>query len=227
MVVFDNADKRDRDQQLRVFQEVQAFRSDHKVFSILSLRDETYDRHKSEPPLDTYLAPFTFRITPPRFLDVVKRRLELLIEDLSVGLTKHLEFKIPSGAVVRYPSSDLGNFLISFYQSLFHPKREIRLVLEALAGRNVRVALQMFSDILMSGHLSGDKVFVARASGGAMHLPEKLVIRTLMRTKYRYFADSHGYVSNIFGQVEEHLQGSPFGLIIMGLRGKRVGELRS
>jgi hypothetical protein len=215
VIVFDNADKRDRDQQLAIFQEVQNFRSVHRVFSILALRDETYDRHKLEPPLDTYLAAFTFRISPPRFLDVVKRRLELIIEDLADEVDKRLEFRLPTGAVVRYPSTDLGNFLISFYQSLFHPKREIRLVLEALIGRNVRNALQMFSDILISGHLTEDKVFLARASGGAVHLPERLVIRILMRTKYRYYSDEHGYISNIFSKVQESTTHSPFSMILV------------
>ena len=215
IVVFDNADKRDRDQQLSIFQEVQNFRSSHRVFSLLALRDETYDRHKSEPPLDTYLAAFTFRITPPRFLDVVKRRLELIIDDLAEEVDKRLEFRLPSGAIVRYPSTDLGNFLISFYQALFHPKREIRLVLEALAGRNVRNALQMFADILISGHLTEDKLFLSRVSGGGVNLPERLVIRILMRTKYRYYADDHGYISNIYARVQESTTNSPFGIILL------------
>lgn len=229
VIVFDNADKRDRDQQLIIFQEVQSFRSKHRVFSVLAMRDETYDRHKSEPPLDTYLAAFTFRISPPRFLDVVKRRLELIIEDLAENVEKRLSFQLPTGAVVRYPSTDLGNFLISFYQSLFHPRREIRLVLEALAGRNVRIALQMFSDILMSGHLSEDKIFISRASGGSVHLPERLILRILMRTKYQYYADGHGYISNLFFQPDDQLIGSPFGMVlILGALSdcrKRRGEL--
>jgi hypothetical protein len=47
------------------------------------MRDETYERFKDSPPLDTFGSGVVFHITPPRFLDVVKRRLELSLEYLS------------------------------------------------------------------------------------------------------------------------------------------------
>ncbi|MBI5772172.1 MAG: cell division protein ZapE [Verrucomicrobia bacterium] len=197
IVVFDNSDKRDRDQQLRIFQEVQHFRATHHCFCILSMRDETYDRYKNEPPLDAYLTPFAFRISPPRFLDVAKRRLELIIEDLTANAPKRLEYSLPNGVRISYPATDLGAYLIGVYRSLFHPSKRIRLVLEALAGRDVRRALQMFAEILMSGHLTDDRIFSARYGQDQVHLPEWLVIRILMRTKYQYFSEGHGYVTNL------------------------------
>ena len=197
VVVFDNSDKRDRDQQLQIFQEVQHFRAAHHCFCILAMRDETYDRYKNEPPLDAYLTPFAFRVSPPRFLDVAKRRLELIIEDLTANAPKRLEYHLPNGMRISYPATDLGAYLIGVYRSLFHPSKRIRLVLEALAGRDVRRALQMFAEILMSGHLTDDQIFSARYGQDQVHLPEWLVIRILMRTKYQYFSEGHGYVTNL------------------------------
>lgn len=197
VVVFDNSDKRDRDQQLQIFQEVQHFRSAHHCFCILAMRDETYDRYKNEPPLDAYLTPFAFRVSPPRFLDVAKRRLELIIEDITANAPKRLEYHLPNGVRISYPATDLGAYLMGVYSSLFHPSKRIRLVLEALAGRDVRRALQMFAEILMSGHLTDDRIFSARYGQDQVHLPEWLVIRILMRTKYQYFSEGHGYVTNL------------------------------
>lgn len=51
VIVFDNADRRDNQQQLDIFQSVQFFRATYKTFAILCLRDETYDRYRHEPPL--------------------------------------------------------------------------------------------------------------------------------------------------------------------------------
>lgn len=197
VVVFDNSDKRDRDQQLRIFQEVQHFRAVHHCFCILALRDETYDRYKNEPPLDAYLTPFAFRISPPRFLDVAKRRLELIIENITNDAPKRLEYQIPNGIRILYPATDLGVYLIGVYRSLFHPSRRVRMILEALAGRDVRRALQMFAEILMSGHLTDDRIFSTRFGRNEVQLPEWLVIRILMRTKFQYFSEGHGYVTNL------------------------------
>lgn len=196
VVVFDNVDKRDRDQQLSIFQSVQWFRSKNKCFSILSLRDETFDAYKNSPPLDAFLKPFAFRIVPPRFINVVKRRLELAISYLSSQTDKTLTYSLPNGIYVTYPSTKLGKYLLSIYLSVFNPQRKISLILEALSGKNIRRALEMFSDILISGYF-GDELIFSITEGNQYNIPEWLVIRVLMRSNYRYFADDHGYTQNL------------------------------
>ena len=198
IVIFDNADKRDRDQQLAIFQAVQHFRATHRGFCVLALRDETYDRYQNEPPLDAYLKTFSFRITPPRFTDVVRRRLELMIDDLTSGRLHGLSFKLPNGMAVHYPASDLGRYLLGTTGLSFSRTRQLRVVVEASAGRDVRIALQMFADVLMSAHLTDDRIFVGKYSSDGIDLPEWLAIRVLMRTKFQYFTEDHGYVCNVF-----------------------------
>ena len=209
VVVFDNVDKRDRDQQLRIFQSVQWFRSRNKCFTLLSLRDETYDAYRNQPPLDAFLKPFAFRITAPRFTNVVRKRLELVIAYLSSRADKTLTYTLSNGMEVVYPSTKLGQYLLSIYLSIFNPTRQIRLILEALAGRNIRRALEMFVDILTSGYLREDLVF-SITEGRARNIPEWLVIRVLMRTNYLFFADSHGYVQNIFAIPENSITANNF-----------------
>ena len=227
--VFDNADKRDRNQQLQIFQEVQHFRAAHRCFGLLALRDETYDRYKSEPPLDAFLTPFAFRIAPPRFLDVAKKRLELIIADLSTSAPKKLSYSLENGMVIEYPATELGTFLIGVYRSLFNPSRRIRLILEALAGNDVREALKMFVDILISGHLADEQIFVARYANEGIRLSESLIIRILMRTKFQYFQESHGYVVNLFDIDETSNTTSNFLLTeiltLLATARKKQGEL--
>jgi len=196
VIVFDNVDKRDRDQQLSIFQSVQWFRSKNKCFSILSLRDETFDAYKDSPPLDAFLKPFAFRIVPPRFINVVKRRLELAISYLSSQTDKTLTYSLPNGIQVTYPSTKLGKYLLSIYLSVFNPKRKISLILEALSGKNIRRALEMFADILISGYFGDDLIF-SITEGNKFNIPEWLVIRVLMRSNYEFFADNHGYTQNL------------------------------
>lgn len=202
VIVFDNVDRRDRDQQLSIFQSVQWFRAEYKCFTVLTLRDETYDAYKSKPPLDAFLNPFTFRITSPRFINVVKKRLELAIEFLNGKTAKRLSYKLPNGTTIEYPASNLGQYLLAIYLALFNQRRQVRLVLEALSGKDIRRALEMFIDILTSGYLSDRDIFNMTV-GDKTDLPEWLVLRVLMRTKYRYYAPPHGYIFNIFTIQDE------------------------
>ena len=212
VVVFDNVDKRDRDQQLTVFQTVQWFRSKNQCFTILSLRDETFDAYKNKPPLDAFLKPFAFRIIPPRFVNVVRKRLELLIGYLNVNAQKTLSYTLPNGMQIRYPATNLGQYLMNIYVSVFNPSRKIRLILEALAGRNIRRALEMFTDILTSGYVKEDRI-LRMTEAGIFDMPEWLVIRILMRTNYRFFSDDHGYIQNIFDLPNSSTTANNFMLI--------------
>src|SRR5262249_27739328 len=77
VVVMDNVDRLNLESQLAAFQLSLWFLDQSRAFIILQMRDETYERFKDSPPLDTFRSGVVFHITPPRFLDVVKRRLEL------------------------------------------------------------------------------------------------------------------------------------------------------
>jgi len=229
VVVFDNVDRLDLKQQLKIFQTAQWFRSMSRCFTIISLRDETYDRFKREPPLDAIPPLFVFRVSPPRFLDVAKRRVLLALNDLSRSMAKTREYTLPSGATVQYAGTRLGEFLFNVYVALFNPKRSLRLLLEAIAGRNVRNALRMFTDILISGHLREDRIFTTTLGKTSMRLPEWLILRILMRTKYRHFADDHGYIVNLFGVDPNSRSTSNYILVdcldLLAAHRKRVGEL--
>ncbi len=202
IVVFDNVDRRDRDQQLQIFQSVQWFRHKNKCFTVLSLRDETFDAYKDQPPLDAFLKPFAFRITAPSFITVARKRLELALEHLTKNAKKTQTFTLSNGATVTYPSDNIGRYLMAIYISIFNPKRNIRVILEALSGRNIRRALEMFTEILMSGYLP-EQLLLSMSEGSKRHIPEWQIIKILMRTNYKYYAEGHGYIANIFDVPED------------------------
>lgn len=209
IVVFDNVDRRDREQQLKIFQTVQWFRNKNRCFSILSLRDETYDAYRNQPPLDAFLKPFAFRISPPRFINVVKKRLELVIGYLTENSSKNLEYELPNGISIHYPATKLGKYLLSIYRSIFDPTRRVSVILEAVSGKNTRRALEIFTELLISGYINEDFIF-SITEGGSKGIPEWLIIRVLMRTNHRYYSSNHGYIYNIFSTPESSLTANNF-----------------
>ena len=154
VVVMDNVDRLNLESQLGAFTLSLWFLHQSKTFVILQMRDETYERFKNSKPLDTFRSGVVFHITPPRFLDVVKRRLELSLESLSRNSPETLEYHLSSGMRIRYPNSMLGEFMRSIYLELFDRRQNLSRILQGLAGRDIRYALDMFVSILNSGHLA-------------------------------------------------------------------------
>ncbi len=188
IVVLDNVDKLDLQNQLDAFQLALWFMARTKAFIILQMRDETYERYKNRPPLDTFRAGIAFHIAPPRFIDVVKRRLELGIEFLASKAADRQEYTLDNGARVLLPSGELGSFLNTLYSILFGRRTNVARVLEALAVRDVRRALEMFVSIVTSGHLSTSAITSNVRGEGAIPINEYHIVKILMRTDYRFFS---------------------------------------
>lgn len=198
VTVMDNVDRLDLVSQLNAFQLALSFMSITKGFIILQMRDETYERFKNQPPLDTYRSGIAFHVSPPRFVDVVKRRLELSLEYLTEHAEEIQRYTLESGMHISYPKSELGTFLREVYVELFERRHNISRVLEALAGRDVRRALEMFVSVMISGHLSSTAITSGVLGATSIPIREHSVLKILMRTDYRFVSDHSGYTANIF-----------------------------
>ncbi|MGU9980463.1 hypothetical protein ACJ4V0_10525 [Phreatobacter sp. HK31-P] len=198
IVVFDNVDRREPAAQLAAFQTALWFMDQTRCLVVLQMRDSTFESFKNSPPLDTYKTGQIFNISPPRFVDVVKKRLELSLEALSSEAPEQIKFQSRSGITFSYPKSRAGEFLRAIYFELFQRSNNISRVLEALAGRNVRRALDMFNAIITSGHMPEDIIASIAQGGTYRSFPEYRIVRALMRQDYRFFNHYAGFVANIF-----------------------------
>jgi len=197
VVVMDNVDRLDLGEQLNAFSLTLSFMAETKSFVVLQMRDETYERFKDKPPLDTFRSGIIFHISPPRFINVVKKRLELSLEYLSAQAKEIQTYTLESGMRITYPKSELGGFLNELYLELFGRRHNVPRVLEALAGWDVRRALEMFVSIITSGHLS--EITITSNVMGAKTYPirEHNILKILMRTDYRFASDHSGVITNV------------------------------
>jgi hypothetical protein len=229
VVVMDNVDRLDLKEQLHAFQLALSFMAETKSFVILQMRDETYERFKNKPPLDTFRSGITFHISPPRFIDVVKRRLELSLDYLSAKAADVQSYTLPTGFRITYPKSAVGTFLRELYLELFERTHNIPRILEALAGWDARKALEMFVSIITSGHLS-EVAITSRVVGGGGHaIREYDVLKILMRTDYRFASDDSGTITNIFRYDPDWQKPDNFLLVeilyFLVMNRKRVGQI--
>ncbi|HWK95327.1 MAG TPA: type I restriction endonuclease [Pseudolabrys sp.] len=197
VVVFDNVDKRSRDQQLAIFEAAQWFKELTKALVLVNLRDSTFEAHRDEPPLDAFINAINFYIRPPRFAQVIRKRLELVLENLQSEVSKRQEYSLASGYKIHYPATKLGSFLLSIYLSLFDDRSvKVAGALEALVAKDVRRALGMFGDIIVSPHIPTSQI-TTTVLGGEQRIQENRIIRALMRGRYKYYNGGSLYIRNV------------------------------
>jgi hypothetical protein len=198
--VLDNVDRRSRDEQLAVFAAAQWFKNLTRALVIVNLRDSTFEAHRDEPPLDAFINALNFYIRPPRFAEVIRKRLEIVLSQVrdEEELAKQQRYQLESGASISYATSRLGKFLMSIYLSLFERRDSYtRAALESLVARNVRRALGMFADILSSPHIPTSQITTTVLDIGEERIAENNILRALMRGRYRLFNNRSVYIRNI------------------------------
>lgn len=198
IIVLDNCDKKTRDEQLLMFEAAQWLQKEFRALVILPLRDETYDNHRMQPPLDTALKDMVFRIEPPLFQHVLISRVRLAMSRLNSGAVEKLKFSLPNGMHVEYPKSEQAFYLSSIVKSLFEHDRFVRRMIVGLSGRNMREALEIFLEFCNSAHIGEDQIFKIRQSEGKFTIPLHQVATVLMRMNRRYYDSDFSYVKNLF-----------------------------
>ncbi|RUV39557.1 S1 RNA-binding domain-containing protein [Mesorhizobium sp. M7A.F.Ca.MR.148.00.0.0] len=198
IIVLDNSDKRLREEQLLMFEAAQWLQREFRGLVLLPLREETYDNHRNEPPLDTALKDLVFRIEPPLFQRILASRVNLALRELAKSGEKLLRYDLPNGIQVEYPASDQGYYFSSIVRSIFEHDRYVRRLIVGLSGRNMRRALEIFLEFCTSGHIGTDEITKIRLSEGRHVLPLSLVTSVLLRANQRFYDSDASYLKNVF-----------------------------
>ncbi|WP_195707937.1 type I restriction enzyme HsdR N-terminal domain-containing protein [Brucella sp. 10RB9214] len=169
--VLDNCDKRTLDEQLLMFSVAQWLKTEFQALVILPLREETYDNHRHQPPLDTALKDLVFRIEPPRFQEVLEKRVALALKEAGGPTAKTLRYELPNSMHVEYPASEQAKYLVSIMASIFNYDKTIGRLIMGLSGRNIRTAFEIFLEICNSGYISEGEIFKIKSAKGTYHIP--------------------------------------------------------
>lgn len=211
VIVFDNVDRRTRDEQLMIFEAAQWFKDLTRSLVIVNLRDVTFEAHRDKPPLDAFVNAVNFYITAPRFAQVIRKRVELILSKLPSDSGRFLEVELESGARLKYPETLIGKFLVNIYKDLFRNKSvKMTAALESLSAKDVRRSLGMFQDILLSPHVLATQLTGSALSADSELIKEWTIIRALMRSRYRYFSGRSKFIHNLIGVDLDHSRPSIF-----------------
>lgn len=215
ILVLDNCDKRTLHEQLLMFQAAQWLQNEFRALVILPLREETYDNHRDQPPLDTALKDFVFRIEPPLFQNVLAKRVQLAMREIGKNSHGALSYELPNGYTVEYSKNDTSFYLACILKSIFDNDKYVRRIIVGLSARNIRRALEIFLEFCTSGHIKEDEIFKIRQSQGTHTLPLHIVSRVLMRMNRRYYDGDFSHVKNIFATTSFGKRGNYFSRLMI------------
>ena len=194
IIVLDNCDKRNKDEQLLMFEVAQWVRENYKCIVILPMRDSTYDIYKNQPPLDTLVKDLVFRIDPADLLKVLQSRLEYIYR-LRGSDTDN--YALDNGINIRVTNKEQ----IEYFKCILMAIRKNQWAMNIfykLSNRNIREGIQLFEDFCKSGHIKSEDIFMIRASGEEYELPPHKIINALLRKNRKYFSEEKSNFSNLF-----------------------------
>ena len=189
-LIIDNVDQiDDLDQQDRIFAEAQALARRVNLNVIMSLRESTFLKHRERPVFDAFEFD-SFYVDPPSVIPVLARRFTFAKRILQ-GTS--IELRTEQGMRVQVP--DLSVFFDIVSQSLL--SQGTGLLIETLAGGNVRRGLALVREFLASGHTNADHAIATYLSDGDFHFPQHEVFRGAVLGSFRYFDDSASLLPNL------------------------------
>lgn len=194
IVVLDNCDKRNKDEQLLMFEVAQWLRSQYKCIVILPMRDTTYDTYKSEPPLDTVVRDLVFRIDPPDLLKVLQARLDYITRITEQTSSTYVLENNIRVAVKRTE-------LVEYFKLIMVAIRKDRWIANLfyrLTNKNTRNGIQIFEDFCKSGHMNSKDILAMRVLGDESQVPTYRFENVLLRKNRRFYNGDESNFVNLF-----------------------------
>lgn len=194
IIVLDNCDKRDKNDQLLMFEVAQWLRSRFRCIVLLPMRDTTYDQYKTEPPLDTVVRDLVFRIDPPDLLKVLQARLDYLVRITDIQSNAYV---LRNGIQVSVKRTELNDYFKSILVAI-RKDRWISDIFYRLTNRNIRNGIQIFEDFCKSGHLAPEDIFEMRALEEDAEIPTYKFENVLIRKNRRYYNSAESNFISLF-----------------------------
>lgn len=192
VIFLDNVDQRPEDFQQEAFLIGQSMAELWPALVFVALRPETYHRSRLQGTLSAYHVK-AFTISPPRIDRVIQKRLLYAIQLLEGGLIGHGLDNIEIDANLQ----DLAHFL-RILEFSFRVNTDLVEFVDNVCGGNVRIALDIISIFLGSGHPDTPKMLEIYRETGKYLLPLHEVLRAVIYGDYRDYDPRLSEIINLF-----------------------------
>ena len=194
-VVIDNVDQHDFHFQERIFLATSHFKDYLNTLTIIALREETFIASTRTGVFDAYYIQ-KFHLSSPNFLSMILKRIDFTI--------KLLEGKVEDTS---FPANDLIQYLEIIQDSLKKKNRQSKKIVEfidSISVGNMREALGMFNNFIVSGNTNVREIFskqeenIATGKLEGYQIAYHQFIKSIMLGEYRYYSQERSQIMNLF-----------------------------
>jgi hypothetical protein len=204
-ILLDNVDRGTEEFERVTFQLAQALALNTKATVVTSLRETTYHNGKTAGFLDVGRHT-AFPLSPPPFTEVVRRRFDYARERLRVDARLSVRFE---RALAGMPSERVYDFANILAELILGDNRDVQECITALAGTNIRRALELLEDFSTSPNTDLDRLFqqyqrAEKRQRFDFGTPLDSFLRSVMLMKSLRYSESTSKIANLF-QVSQRL----------------------
>lgn len=194
ILVIDNLDQLPSQYQADVFVLAQSISRKINCTTIVSMREESYYTGTLQRSFTAY-SNKKFHIASPNFAKLVKNRIQFA--EKLLRLPDNGE-KMLLGHGIALDKDALLNFLEIIRASIFQQNKNIIKLVESVCFGNMRLALQMFTDFLISGATDVDKMLSIHRNQGSYYVAFHEFLKSVMLGEKRYYHEQYSSIMNIF-----------------------------
>ena len=192
VVVLDNVDLYEDDLlETSVFSEGLALSKRLRVNVIVSIRDTTFVRHKTDPIFDAFELRKLW-LDPPPFKAVLSSRLSY---SRAILKGKHVRVLLSNSVQLDVP--DLSSFFDIVQRSILQGHAGDHVA--AFADTNIRKGLDLVTNFLTSGHIQADRAIANYLKGEtSYYFPDHEIFKGMMLGQWKHYREGRAECLNLF-----------------------------
>jgi len=213
IVVLDNTDQFSPDLQDYCFTEAQNIAGDLNCLVVISMREERFYHSRIHGTLDAFPGS-GFHLSSPPPQSVFRKRLEYILKVLR---DDERRMKVASGSSDE-ELEDLSSLLGVLIRDSRRSSSHLTKFLRASAHGNMRLALLLFENFLLSGYTQVDEMIKA----SSWNLQTHQVLRPMMVPGRFFYDEAQSYIPNLY-RIRSQTGGSHFtGFRILEILSKNI-----
>jgi hypothetical protein len=217
IVVFDNVDQLGVAAQTRIFTTAERFSNHLGCVSILVMREESYCTAQLRKQLTAYtIRPY--HLSSPGFRDMIKVRIEFATRATAENRERSAQDEVP-----RRLSEEILDFFEVLRRSVFHKNGNISRLIEAVSFGNMRLALDLFNNFIISGATNTPEILHIFRSQGGYSVPFHQFAKSVILGDYRYYKQSRSLILNVFDVTDARNASHFTGLRLLKFTGGSFG----
>jgi energy-coupling factor transporter ATP-binding protein EcfA2 len=194
-LIIDNVDQHTLAYQENIFLLAHHCTDVLKTVTIIALREETFVTSTRTGVFDAFHMP-KFHISSPNFLSMIIKRIDFTIKLL---LKSNLEQ--PFQSIPKETREDVIKYFSIIKSSLIRKNEQrdkIVKFIDSISVGNMREALRMFNNFIVSGNTNTKEIFLKHDQSGLYQLAYHQFIKSIILGEYRYYLQDRSNIINVF-----------------------------